>query len=187
MDVSHPERRTPTFRQFAIVMAAITWFALLLPVGARAAGQLVTLTDPVNEGKARVVAPGALRVAEYNNPARLPYADGISGAMNEGARSLHAALTPVPAGYRLVIETVSVRVGLPAGQRAHDVRLAVPRSLHIPLSFAGRSGETDYYAGTVDVAVYVDPETTIQWDVGRTAGTGICTAVMSLFGHLVKV
>ena len=187
MDTSHPERRTPTFRQFAMVMAAVTWFALLLPVGARAAGQLVTLADPVNEGKARVVAPGALRVAEYNNPARLPYADGIAGTMNEGARSLHADLTAVPAGYRLVIETVSVRVSLPAGQRAHVARLAVPRSLYIPLFFAGRSGETDYYTGAVDMAVYVEPEATMQWEVDRTAGTGQCGVSMSLFGHLVKV
>ncbi len=55
-----------------MVMAAVTWFAVLLPVGARAAVQLVTLTDPETTQRARVVAPGALRVAEYNDPARRP-------------------------------------------------------------------------------------------------------------------
>jgi len=43
MRASHPEGRTPTFRRFGMVMVAVTWFAVLLPVGARAAGTLMTL------------------------------------------------------------------------------------------------------------------------------------------------
>jgi hypothetical protein len=72
MGTSHPERRTPTFRQFAMVMAALTWFALLLPVGARAAGQLVTIVDSETDIPASVDEPSSLRVALYNLPARLP-------------------------------------------------------------------------------------------------------------------
>jgi hypothetical protein len=63
MRTSHPERRTPTFRQFAMVMAAVTWFAVLLPVGARAAGQLVTLVDPTTSNQARVDPTNSLTVA----------------------------------------------------------------------------------------------------------------------------
>ena len=65
MRQSHPERRTPTLRQFAMVLLAITWFAVLLPVGARAAGQLVTLVDPIDSSKTRV-DDGKLRVGDGN-------------------------------------------------------------------------------------------------------------------------
>jgi hypothetical protein len=59
MHISHAERWTPTVRQFVLVLAAVTWFALLLPVGARAAGQLVTLVDPTSSTKARVDGGGS--------------------------------------------------------------------------------------------------------------------------------
>jgi hypothetical protein len=54
MRTSHPERRTPTFRHVLLVMGAATWLALVLPVGARATGQLVTLVDPSTSSKAHV-------------------------------------------------------------------------------------------------------------------------------------
>jgi hypothetical protein len=67
MGQTHPERRTPTIRQFVMVVAAVTLFALLLPVGAKAAGQLVTLTDSTTSSKARVDS-GKLRVGDGSGP-----------------------------------------------------------------------------------------------------------------------
>jgi hypothetical protein len=63
MGGSHAKVRTATLRQFLMVMAAVTWFAVLLPVGARAAGSLVTLVDSSTTHKARVDATNTLTVA----------------------------------------------------------------------------------------------------------------------------
>ena len=67
----------------------------MLPLGAKAAGQLVTLADPVTDGKARVVAPGAHRVAGYNDPVPTPYIEsGRRNVPDHGseARSQAAAI-----------------------------------------------------------------------------------------------
>jgi hypothetical protein len=186
MLTSHPERRTPTFRQFAMVMAAVTWLAVVLPVGARAAGQLVTLTDPVTDGKARVVASGALRVAEYNDPARLPYRDSDSRTLSPATILESGVFTEVPDGYRLVIETVSVGVRVPKGEQAYNVRLISP-SLLIPMSFVGGSSANNYYAGTEDVTLYVDPGDSPQWTMSRYPYTGYASVDFSVYGHLVKL
>jgi hypothetical protein len=186
MCTSHPERRTPTFRQFTMAMAAVTWFAIVLPVGARAAGQLVTLADPVTDGKARVVAPGALRVAEYNDPARLPYSDTATKTMQPATSSTSGSFTKVPAGYRLVIETVSASIQVPDGQRAYNVRILIP-PLSLPMFFVGGSAATNWYAGSEHVALYVEPEKGVEWTVNRYPNTGFAYISFSLSGHLVKI
>src|SRR5262249_36958511 len=107
MRTSHPERRTPTFRQFALVLAAVTWFALLLPVGARATGQLVTLVDPTSSNKAVVDATGALRVAEYNVPGRALLMKKVDVGIAPGMHSSDpATLIAVSSRMRLVIDTI---------------------------------------------------------------------------------
>jgi hypothetical protein len=67
MGQTHLERRTPTIRQFVMVVVAVTLLAMLLPVGAKAAGQLVTLTDSTTLSKARVDS-GKLRVGDGSGP-----------------------------------------------------------------------------------------------------------------------
>jgi hypothetical protein len=63
MCVSHPEGRPSAVRRFILVVAALTWLALVLPVGARAAGQLVTIVDPDTTNKVQVDG-GKLRVGD---------------------------------------------------------------------------------------------------------------------------
>src|SRR6266542_4193978 len=115
MRTSHPERRTPTIRQFILIMTALTWFALLLPVGARATGQLVTLVDPSTSSKARVDA-GKLRVGDGSGAlsvdgrvGRYP-APGVGksvGGLVSGAGEKPIA-GPFAAGVRLAITSLTL-------------------------------------------------------------------------------
>ena len=187
MDTSRSERRTPTFRQFAMVMAAVTWFALLLPVGARAAGQLVTLADPTTTQKARVIAPGALRVAEYNDPARLPITEAGFGTLSDATSGASGNIMTVPDGYRLVIETVSVRASLPTGERSWRTWIYYPGSFFVPLFLAGNSAGRDNYYGSERVELYVDPGEDVQWVLNRDSSVGEASVYFNISGHLVKI
>ena len=115
MRTSHPERRTPTIRQFILIMTALTWFALLLPVGARATGQLVTLVDPSTSSKARVDA-GKLRVGDGSGPLSVDGrvgsypAPGVGksvGGLVSGAGEKPIA-GPFAAGVRLAITSLTL-------------------------------------------------------------------------------
>ena len=191
MRASHPERRTPTFRQFTMVLAAVTWFALLLPVGARATASLVTLVDPQTSVKAQVDEPGALRVAEFNDPARLPVRRDRLVLVDVGAYIYTVPLTTVPTGYELVIDTVSVSAYVPTGQQPIMARINYHNSTNghfwIPLSFAGSLSGRNYYQGAERVQLYVDPEHTIDVTFQRNATTGIATAAFSVSGHLMRL
>ena len=188
MSTAHSERRTPSIRQFLMVMAAVTWLALILPVGARAAGQLVTLVDSSTSTQSRVESSGALRVAEYNDPARTPYTYSVSVPISSGSNNHTGNLTTVPAGSRLVIETVSIRVALPAGERAVYNTVTVANTLfYIPITFAASYSGTDYFVGSAAVHLYANPGNTLQagWARNSTSGNGY--EVISLSGHYVKL
>ena len=188
MDTSHPERRSPTFRQFAMFMAAITWFALLLPVGARAAGQLVTIMDNNGSTTANVVTGGSLRVAEFNDPARLPFSDFVTSSISQGGNTGTANVITVPNGQRLVIDTVSVRAALPAGQRPAEAYVQTAEGIFfIPLSFGGFLANRDSWSGSEYVQIYVDPGTLMRVQWYRDGSSGIAFAEFGISGHFVRL
>jgi len=171
-----------------MVMAAVTWFAVLLPVGARAAGSLVTLVDPSTGNKARVETTGSLRVAEYNDPARLPFMVSGSITIAPGLTGKSTSLVTVPRGYRLVIETVSARAQLPSGQRATQTDILVgPGLFYIPLTFAGSSSGWDYYQGTQHVSLYGNPGSLAAADFQRSSSLSTAYVVFAVSGHFVKL
>jgi hypothetical protein len=117
MATAHVERRTPTIRLFLMVIAAVTWFAVMLPIGARAAGQLVTLVDPTTDSKARVDS-GKLRVGDGSGAltvngsvATTPQvpATGFNGFLDRDANR-HLG-TPDQAGTNYLITTMIVTNG----------------------------------------------------------------------------
>ena len=191
MRLSHPERRTPTIRQFVLVLAAVTVFALAMPVGVRAAGQLVTLVDPSTTSKARVVG-GSLRVAEFNDPARLPFTTTRSLPMSAATTGVAELLITVPAGRRLVIDTVGFSASLPQGQRAITDRVSVASGgssagFSIPLSFSGTSSGLDRFVGLEHVQLYADPGSNVLVSWTRNSATGAATGTFSISGHFVKL
>ena len=188
MRASHWEGRTPITRQLIVAMAAMTWLALLLPVGARAAGQLVTIADPASSSKARVDG-GSLRVVVHNDPARTPV--GVTHVINIPPAELVSVtrLTTVPAGYELVVESLSVFASVPQGQRLSVARIVYPgMQFFIPMSFmATEAGISDYYQGAQAVRLYVNPGDAVQAGFQRSATAGGVTVVITLSGHLVKL
>jgi hypothetical protein len=170
-----------------MVMAAATWFALLLPLGARAAGQLVTLVDPVTQGKARVVPPGALRVAEYNDPARTAFSGLALPTVVPGQASDSEVVVTVPAGQRLVIETLSARVVLPQGQRTSQLVVFTGGArAYIPLFFMAGGG-LDTFQGIAQVTLYVEPGNDVRvfWERNSLSASGL--AAIGISGHFVKI
>jgi len=98
METLHPERRTPTFRQFAMAMAAVTWFAVLLPVGATAAGQLVTIVDEDSSSTAQV-DDGFLRVGDGTGPLTV---DGTVASRSAVAGRIERFERLFPGDYKFV-------------------------------------------------------------------------------------
>jgi hypothetical protein len=193
MRISHPEGRTPIIRQFVLVLVAVTWFALLLPVGARAAGQLVTIVDPTTSDKARVESSKALRVAEFNDPARRPFTKLVHVPISANQfDSQPITVTTVPSGQRLVIETISVGVLLPTGQRATSVVVQVNGTgFLIPLSFMaavpGAPTGADVFGALQRVQLYANPQSDVIVIWGRNSTTGNAPATFSISGHFVKL
>jgi hypothetical protein len=171
-----------------MVMAAVTWFALLLPVGARAAGQLVTLVDDDTSAKAQVEKTGSLRVAVNNDPARLPFTRQVISELPSGHQLTTDVLTTVPAGQRLVIETVSVRLELPGGQRALRAELVYQGARFvIPLSFTASYTGVDLFQGVERVELYVDPGVTLFGSWSKSSFSDFARAYFSVSGHYVKL
>jgi len=115
MDASHPEHRTPTFRQFVMVVGAVTWFAVLVPIGARATGQLVTVVDATTSTKAHVDADGKLRVGDGSGRITV---DGTVGSYPAPADQSVGALVngpgekpiagPLPANRKIAITSLTL-------------------------------------------------------------------------------
>jgi hypothetical protein len=80
---------------------------------------------------------------------------------------------PVPLGKRLVIETVSVRVQVGAGQRAGALFMttlgAASSHYAVPLSPQGSLGKGESFAATLPVRAYAGPGTSVWFKVERTA------------------
>jgi hypothetical protein len=98
----------------------------------------------------------------------------------------------VPAGQRLVLESVSYRAVVSAGT-GPEVSLALAldninmASLHyVPGTLAGRSGATDVYLALHSTTFFAGPGTTVRVGCEGVASS-FCLLDMSLSGHLVPV
>jgi hypothetical protein len=182
--------RPSVVRQFVLVLAAAAVFAVMIPVGARAVGQLVTLSDPVTEGKARVQAPGALRVAEYNDPARRPFLRKGDVTMLAGETSQYVEVARLTDEDSAVIETISIQFQLPSGsgQRVLISSLSFTgMTIALPVTFTGSDSTYDYYRATHRVQLYVPAGSSIGLTTKRYPTIGTGRGSVYLVGHYVKV
>ncbi len=132
-------------------------------------------------------APGALRVAEYNDPARRPFVGYVTVALDAGQLGESDVVTTVPAGYRPVIDTVTVHVKVPTGQRATYLYVSASGPvLYIPLSFSGSySGLDHYHLGQVQM--YADPRKIMYATWQRSFTSGAASASFGISGHFVRL
>lgn len=139
-----------------------------------------------------------------DNPARQAVVittNPINPVVVSGAGSTSAYLSDangtytVPAGYRLVIESISGQMNLPAGSGQSPSYFQVltyvngATGLHdFAPTYISSNASYDFYAFTAPLATYADAGTQIQMDCGRgpsNAGLAICSATIS--GHLASV
>ena len=109
-----------TGRQIATLLAMVGLLAVVLPIGARAAGQLVTITDSTSTNQANVDSNGSLQVANakgvplavagtvtVGNTPRLYQRTAVAHFVN---RIANLTFPELPAGKTLVVQSVAVMV-----------------------------------------------------------------------------
>ena len=96
----------------------------------------------------------------------------------------------VPKGKRLVIESVSLKMRLPAGQSMTDAHVQVNANgvtlLHdLPSTFNGSSSGRSVFVASGERTLYADEETQVTLLAGRNDGAGTASYLVSLSGHLI--
>ncbi len=162
MGLSRAERHASSIRPVALSLVAVTWFALVVPIGARAAGQLVTLVDSSTSHKARVDGLGRLAVLERPvgaSPWSIqtnanPIFDPPSGTTTLTVGSL----TLTNEGTDVVLEILGV---LKNGQFTNLVRLYIPgrHTVHLdfpqPLVIAPGGSDWTFRFASIESGVYL--------------------------------
>jgi hypothetical protein len=147
----------------------------------------------VAEGVSRPV-PGPLAAPAPATPrehVRIPYQEAGALHFQKGEPQTHL-LFPVPPRFRLVVEQVSVRVGLAEDRRATailTVRIGEAYATHaVPLFSQGRyEGEGHVLAGTQPLRAYADGGTNVQARVDRTATGDGDLGFVSITGYLEEL
>lgn len=130
-------------------------------------------------------------VRDVDNPGRAPVQHGAMMTLNPGTGSMVES-TPytVPAGARLVIDTISAKAIVPTGQSIYvDIGAGSPFvSLYVPLSpFQSWSGSESMAMGTGRVQAYADAGTAVTCSTQRlnSDDSGTDTVYCYWTGHLV--
>ena len=179
---------------FAVVVALIFWSESPIVV---AADKDVVVTNTT----ANPVAAEVLNDALY-----LPYIrSGFSQAPDTtGTPGAYDVTFPVPLGTRLVVETASVLVAVPAGQHARvsiQVARAIidnapdyGRNIYLPLQSQGVFGSTEYFAATQNLKMRVDelldptpPEIKVQMIRSSDPDSGSASLSATLYGYSVNL
>ena len=135
---------------------------------------------------------GTVNVKDVDQPARQPFADLKSISYDDGVAQAFTDFDPVPAGKRLVIETVTVRTQAAAGQ-IWDVHMfvktnGVPVAHTLALSTFQTLGDIDIRTATLPVRLYADAGSQVRVFGHRQYGTiGFAGVDVTLSGHYVNV
>ena len=120
-----------------------------------------------------------------------PFHRFLTGTMAAGVFNMGDTLAVVvPAGKRLVIETVSAIVTTLAGQnvriRADASALGFTSAHHMTVSQEPWQAEVDH-KGIQSLRMYADPGSTVFIRVARDQGAGIANVNASISGHLINL
>jgi hypothetical protein len=116
--------------------------------------------------------------------------------IGDGQNFAAAAHTTVPAGKRLVIESVAVLMYLPQGQTPVYARLKTSDPSAGSLSgfpaFAltrqgVQSDSKVFYAGTYSFRMYAGPGTIVSMDAARSASAGITLTQFTVSGYYIDL
>ena len=126
----------------------------------------------------------------FDNPALQPFQQFLAGAMDDGELNMGDELAvTVPAGKRLVIETVSAIVTTGAGQNVRirvDATAGGAAAHHLTVSKEPWQASFDH-TGIQSGRMYADPGTTVYIRVVRDQSTGIAVVNAAISGYFVNV
>ena len=174
-----------------MVALAASCFALALPMGARAATQLVSIVDPKTTSRARVVS-GSLLVADQSDPAQTAFTADVVVTLNPGSNFSCKFLATVPSLKRLVIETVSATARVPSGQHIQslDVRVHVPTGdapFNLLPTLAASTQNGDFYNATQVMEVYAEQKSSPSVCFFRPSTAGSASAAFAISGHFATL
>ena len=120
-----------------------------------------------------------------------PFHRFLVGSMADGVFNMGDTLAVVvPAGKRLVLETVSAIVTTNAGQ---NVRIRIDANTggffaahHLTVSKEPWQNDTDH-KGIQSLRMYADSKTTVYFRVARDQAVGIANVNASISGHLINM
>jgi hypothetical protein len=144
------------------------------------------------QGTVNASVQGTVSVKSVDQPALQPFADIKSLSLDDGEAQGFIDFDPVPAGKRLVIETVTARAQAAAGQ-IWDVHLFVKTSgvsiAHtLEMSTFQTVGYIDIRTATLPVRLYADAGSQVRvFGHRQVDNTGLAGVDVTLSGHYVNV
>lgn len=155
--------------QIVVIVVSLCAAVVAAPAGVMAAGSLVTITDPSTSYKARVTSKGSVLVSERDMVTGANARIDGSGRqlVNEtpaapfGSSGLSGGAT-VPAGKRMVVQTVSVEFTISTGGGAiafvrYKNAAGGEGYLSVPTTVVGNQGGFDRRVGLAPVTLYAGP------------------------------
>ena len=169
-----------------LTLAAVGVLMTAYPGGAQNRG------NPNPGPDVTIVGPLPLPVTGPQDPALQPFAHQFNLSFPQpGGGSIAEESIIVPAGKRLVIETVSTRGFLAVGDKADfmmDVFTAgVPVRYSFEPTFIGTFFTLDRWVGSESVRIYADPGSSVRAIFQKNSITVVGGGNFSISGHLVDL
>ena len=136
-----------------------------------------------------VLAQYSAPIHDVDNPARQPWACGIANYTSAVTNRNQFSCPAVPAGKRLVIEFVSLRIELPAGVQIDGLSLIATTAgvshAHYAILIASPANNQRYNVAQL-TRIYADPGTTVSGLVEGTVSSDL-VVLGTLSGYLVNL
>jgi hypothetical protein len=184
-------------KQIGKMLAVILGGGLLVVVGAmvgpRAAQAIVATLVQVTNTSANPVPTQAV-----DNRARQPVGLDVQDSIADGQPGAFATFGDangpytVPAGKRLVVESISAQFNLPTGQKPTDLLFLTTINgrqsgfTALPV-FSSSANGTDFFQVATNFTAYVDPGTQLQVLCDRSSTTGAAACFVLVMGHLENI
>jgi len=153
------------------------------------AASLLIVGGMASLGPTKVLAAiGFTPVRDVTNPALQPFAHSVNVGFSSNP-FIDSIL--VPAGQRLVIETVSADAVLGSGEAVDFTIVAITNGVAVvyflPVAFSGNFFGADRYSGTQAVRIYADPNSTVQLRAQKNNSSLPGGGTFSISGHFVNL
>jgi hypothetical protein len=171
-----------------VVMAGVV--ALVAPKAAQ--GIVATLVQVAN------TPANPVPTQAVDNPARQPVGLDVQDSIADGQPGAFATFGDangpytVPAGKRLVVESISAQFNLPTGQKPTDLLFLTTINgrqagfTALPI-FSSSANGTDFFQVAANFTAYVDPGTQLQVLCDRSSTTGAAACFVLVMGHLENI